>query len=74
MIMVTEVMKKGEETLSASWKEAEVKILRKQGNILHHEAWTYMSISLTSVICKCFEKIITYRMYVFMEDFDILDR
>ena len=56
------------------WKKAEVKFLRKSGKKSYHDPGAYRPISLTSYLCKCLERIITYRLYGFVEHFKILDK
>ena len=53
------------------WKEAEVKFLRKKS---YHDPGAYRPISLTSYLCKCLERIITSRLYGFVEHFKLLDK
>lgn len=55
------------------WKEAEVKFLRKSGKKSYHDASAYRPISLTSCLCKCLERLITHRLYGFVEHFGLLD-
>ncbi|MEW8546904.1 MAG: reverse transcriptase family protein [Candidatus Thiodiazotropha sp.] len=55
------------------WKEAEVKFLRKSGKKSYHDASSYRPISLTSCLCKCLERLITHRLYGFVEHFGLLD-
>lgn len=56
------------------WKEADVKFLRKQGKKSYHEPGSYRPISLTSALCKCMERIITHRLYGFVEHFELIDK
>ena len=56
------------------WKEAEVKFLRKNGKKSYHDPGAYRPISLTSYLCKCLERIITSRLYGFVEHFKLLDK
>ena len=56
------------------WKKAEFKFLRKNGKKSYHEPGAYRPISLTSYLCKCLERIITYRLYGFVEHFKLLDK
>lgn len=60
--------------IPAQWKEAEVKFLRKQGKKSYHDAGSYRPISLTSCLCKGMEKIITHRLYGYVEHRKLLDR
>ena len=51
------------------WKEPDVKFLRKSGKKSYHDASAYRRISL----CKCLERLITHRLYGFVEHFGLLD-
>ncbi|MEW8548387.1 MAG: reverse transcriptase domain-containing protein [Candidatus Thiodiazotropha sp.] len=61
-------------TVPMQWKKAEVKFLRKSGKKGYHDPGAYRPISLTSYLCKCLERIITYRLYGFVEHFSLLDK
>ncbi|MCG8113581.1 MAG: reverse transcriptase domain-containing protein, partial [Candidatus Thiodiazotropha taylori] len=56
------------------WKQAEVKFIRKSGKKSYHDPSAYRPISLTSYLCKCLERIITSRLYGFVEHFKLLDK
>jgi ribonuclease HI len=56
------------------WKLAEVKFLKKAGKRSYHTSSSYRPISLTSSLGKCLEKIITTRLYAFVEHHKIIDR
>ena len=60
--------------VSDGWIEAEVKFLRKHGKKNYHESGSYCPISLTSVLCKCTERILNQRLYGSAEHFNLLDR
>ena len=60
--------------LSSIWKQAEVKFLRKSGKKSYHDLGAYPPISLTRYPCKCMERIVTTRLYNFVEHFRILDK
>ena len=60
--------------LPSIWKQAEVKFLRKSGKKSYHDPGAYRPISLTSYLCKCMERIVTTRLYNFVEHFRILDK
>ncbi|MEW8547045.1 MAG: hypothetical protein AB2693_26315 [Candidatus Thiodiazotropha sp.] len=56
------------------WKKADVKFLRMSRKKSYHDLGAYRPVSLTSYLCKCLEKIITYRLYGYVEHFNILDK
>ena len=60
--------------LPSIWKQAEVKFLWKSGKKIYHDPGAYRPISLTSYLCKCMERIVTTRLYNFVEHFRILDK
>ena len=60
--------------LPSSWKQAQVKFLRKSGKKSYHDPGAYRPISLTSYLCKCMERIVTTRLYGFIEHFKLLDK
>ena len=60
--------------LPSIWKQAEVKFLRKSGKKSYHDPGAYRPIRLTSYLCKCMERIVTTRLYNFVEHFRILDK
>ena len=64
---------KGQQSL-VNGKKAEIKFLRKNGKKSYHEPVAYRPISLISYLCKCLERIITYRLYGFVEHFKLLDK
>lgn len=58
-------------TVPISWKHSIVSPIFKKGS--HSDALNYRPISLTSVICKTMERIVTKQMFVFLEEHYILD-
>ena len=56
------------------WKHADVKFLKKSGKATYHSASAYRPISLTSVMGKGLERIVTKRLYAFCEHNTIIDR
>ena len=50
-----------------AWKSADVNFLRKSGKKNYYSASSYRPISLTSCLGKCLERIITVRLYGFLE-------
>ena len=60
--------------MPVKWKEAEVKFLRKNGKKSYHDPGSYRPISLTSYLCKCLGRIVTTRLYGYVEHFKLLDK
>jgi ribonuclease HI len=58
----------------ADWKKAEIKFIRKSGKSSYHQAGSYRPISLTSCLGKCLERILTTRLYAFVEHNNIIDQ
>jgi hypothetical protein len=59
--------------LPKQWKKANVKFLKKPGKPNYNNPSSYRPISLTSIIGKLMERIITSRLEGFVETNDILD-
>jgi hypothetical protein len=59
--------------LPKQWKKANVKFLKKPGKPNYNNPSSYRPISLTSIIGKLMERIITSRLVGFVETNDILD-
>jgi len=59
--------------LPMNWRRANVKFLKKPNKANYNQASSYRPISLTSVVAKIMERIITYRLEGFAETFNIID-
>ena len=55
------------------WRRANVKFLKKLNKTNYNLPSSYRPISLTSVVVKMMERIITFRLEAFVERFHILD-
>jgi hypothetical protein len=59
--------------LPKQWKKANVKFLKKTGTPNYNNPSSYQPISLTNIIGKLMERIITSRLEGYVETNDILD-
>ncbi len=62
-----------EGNVPSKWKQANVKFLKKPGKTNYNTTGSYRPISLTSVLGKIMEKIVTSRLEAFVESENILD-
>ena len=56
------------------WKHADIKFLKKSGKANYRSGSAYRPMSLTSVMGKGLERIVTKRLYAFCEHNTIIDR
>jgi hypothetical protein len=71
-LIFPQIFSEKEGYLPKQWKKANVKFIKKTGKPNYNKPSSYRPISLTSIIGKLMERIITSRLEGYVETNDIL--